>query len=129
MLASPNYQKKHVPSDFYDTMNFDVFSNFVDLEQAEKCACSRFRSFRYSRERTVLPPLGLTKQHAYESEELLRLLEACRLRGRPRPVCRNIFYYVFYPPPPSPLPTSFKFTSILLQIYISYILTLPFQRK
>ena len=38
-------------------MNFDVFSNFVDLEQAEKCACSRFRSFRYSRERTVLPPL------------------------------------------------------------------------
>ena len=26
-------------------MNFDVFSNFVDLEQAEKCACSRYRSF------------------------------------------------------------------------------------
>ena len=39
------YQNKHVPSDFYDKMNFDVFSNFVDLERAEKCTCSRYRSF------------------------------------------------------------------------------------
>ena len=37
----PYYQKNHVPSDVYDNMNFDVFSNFVDLDQAEKCACSR----------------------------------------------------------------------------------------
>ena len=79
------YHKKHVPSDVYDNMNFDVFSNFVDLEQAEKCACSRYRSsvsyvsfkvlwghmlFWYGRCQQLTPPESVVLgDHFHNSEQ------------------------------------------------------------